>query len=60
MTLSNQKYENPEWVIKSDSNIKIGDEEDIGEVSEGFMTRLHESILKLESSDTEEIPFERD
>jgi hypothetical protein len=33
------------------NQVKIGDEEDIGEVSEGFMSRIHEGIEAIMAED---------
>ena len=56
--LSDLSHVDPTKVIKNmvdefGNQVKIGDEEDIGEVSEGLMARIHEAV---ESILNEEMP----
>ena len=62
MTKSNQKYVDPSTVIQNlvddlGNQVKIGDEEDIGEVSEWFMTWVDEGINEIVDDDDSDIPF---
>lgn len=52
MTKSEKKYADPTKMIRNivddfGNQMKIGDQQDISEVSEGFMTRLHEGIQAI-------------
>lgn len=52
MTKSEKKYTNPTRMISKivddfGNPMKIGDQQDISEVSEGFMTRVHEGIQAI-------------
>lgn len=52
MTKSEQKYADPTAMIRNvvddfGNQLKIGDQQDISEVSEGFMTRIHEGIREI-------------
>ena len=62
MTKSNQKYVDPSTVIQNlvddlGNQVKIGDEEDIGEVSERFMTWVDEGINEIVDEEDSDIPF---
>ena len=68
MTKSEKKYADPSMMIRNivddfGNQMKIGDQQDISEVSEGFMSRIHEgfkAILDPYSSTTEQSPFEEE
>lgn len=68
MTKSEKKYADPSIMIRNivddfGNQMKIGDQQDISEVSEGFMTRIHEgfmAILEPFSSENEQSPFEEE
>ena len=62
MTKTNQKYVDPTSVIHNlvddlGNQVKIGDEEDIGEVSERFMTRVDEGITEIQHDHSDDNMF---
>lgn len=66
MTKSEKKYADPTKMIRNivddfGNQMKIGDQQDISEVSEGFMTRLHEGFQAIANpypAQQEKSPFD--
>jgi hypothetical protein len=68
MTKSEKKYADPTAMIRQivddfGNQMKIGDQQDITEVSEGFMTRIHEGVQVIVEpfiDSTQHNPFEEE
>ena len=68
MTKSEKKYTDPTAMIRNivddfGNQLKIGDQQDISEVSEGFMSRIHEGIQAIEQpfpQAQDSIPFQEE
>lgn len=67
MTKSEKKYADPTAMIRNivddfGNQMKIGDQQDITEVSEGFMSRIHEGFEAITNpyKNEEENPFEEE